>query len=188
MTRNHIFSATAVAAGVALAPSLALAHPGHGVGLIAGVLHPFTGADHLMAMVGVGLWAAALGGRARLALPAAFMAAMTVGAAAAMATGYSPAMVEPVIAASVILLSVAVGLALRLPVALAAVVVALFGAAHGMAHGAEGTGLGFGLGMLAATALLHGAGVALGLQTGPVARRVLGGLGLMAGLSMVMVG
>ena len=35
----------------------ALAHPGHEA---SGFLHPFTGMDHLLAMVGVGMWAAFL--------------------------------------------------------------------------------------------------------------------------------
>ena len=35
----------------------ALAHPGHEA---SGFLHPFTGIDHLLAMVGVGLWAGML--------------------------------------------------------------------------------------------------------------------------------
>ena len=39
------------------AASPALAHPGHEA---SGFLHPFTGLDHLLAMVGVGLWAALL--------------------------------------------------------------------------------------------------------------------------------
>ena len=38
----------------------ALAHPGHEA---SGFLHPFTGLDHMLAMVGVGLWAALLAGR-----------------------------------------------------------------------------------------------------------------------------
>ena len=41
-----------------LASGTALAHPGHDGGLAAGLAHPFTGLDHLLAMVAVGLWAA----------------------------------------------------------------------------------------------------------------------------------
>ncbi|WP_260436657.1 HupE/UreJ family protein, partial [Pseudomonas aeruginosa] len=41
------------------APALAFAHPGHGEhGLVAGLAHPLTGLDHLLAMFAVGLWAA----------------------------------------------------------------------------------------------------------------------------------
>ncbi|WP_260427457.1 HupE/UreJ family protein, partial [Pseudomonas aeruginosa] len=51
------------------APALAFAHPGHGEhGLVAGLAHPLTGLDHLLAMFAVGLWAAQQQGAARLAL------------------------------------------------------------------------------------------------------------------------
>lgn len=47
------------AAALLLAPALAFAHPGHGDnGLVAGISHPLSGIDHLLAMVAVGLWAA----------------------------------------------------------------------------------------------------------------------------------
>lgn len=60
----------------------ALAHPGH---IDDGFLHPLTGLDHILAMVGVGLWAALLAARkpsATLLLPAAFVVMMAAGAAA----------------------------------------------------------------------------------------------------------
>jgi len=173
-----------------LIPTLALAHPGHGVGLAAGLIHPFTGLDHMLAMTGVGLWAAAIGGRARWALPAAFLGFMALGGAFGMAEGIGPmlAAVQPMIVASVILLSALVALAGRAPMAVALPLVAMFGAAHGAAHGLEGHGLGFALGMLAATAALHGAGLALGLTVGPRTRRTMGGLGVVAGLALAVAG
>ncbi|HWW73296.1 MAG TPA: HupE/UreJ family protein, partial [Duganella sp.] len=48
----------------------ALAHPGHDHGAMAGLLHPLTGIDHILAMLAVGLWGAQLGGRAQWLLPA----------------------------------------------------------------------------------------------------------------------
>ena len=46
------------------ASSTAFAHPGHNVsGFAAGLMHPFSGLDHLLAMVAVGIWAAQGGGR-----------------------------------------------------------------------------------------------------------------------------
>ena len=54
----------------------AFAHSGHGEGLVAGFLHPVSGADHVLAMVAVGLWAAFRGGKAVLAWPVAFITAM----------------------------------------------------------------------------------------------------------------
>lgn len=171
-----------------LIPSIALAHPGNGFGLQAGFLHPFSGADHLLAMLGVGLWAAILGGRARWALPAGFLGAMAIGGAFAMNLGLGAAAqaVEPAIIASVILLGAVVALALRAPVAMALPLVGLFGLAHGAAHGAEmvGNGMAFGAAMLTATALLHGAGLALGLTLNGKIARALGGVTAAAGLAL----
>lgn len=46
---------TAAAAALALIAGPALAHPGHGgASLAAGLLHPLTGADHVLAMTAVG--------------------------------------------------------------------------------------------------------------------------------------
>lgn len=171
-----------------LLPSVALAHPGHGAGLAEGFLHPLSGADHLLAMTGVGLWAATLGGRARLALPAAFLAAMAVGAAYVTGFGFLHAAVEPMILASVILMEAAVALALRAPLLLALPVVALMGLAHGAAHGLEGSGAGFGLGMLAGTAALHGLGLALGLTVNRATLRLSGALALLAGVTLAFAG
>ncbi|OYU41146.1 MAG: urease accessory protein [Pseudorhodobacter sp. PARRP1] len=171
-----------------LIPSAALAHPGHGFGFQAGFLHPFTGTDHLLAMVGVGLWAAILGGRARWALPAGFLGMMALGGAFAMnlGLGAAAAAVEPAIIASVILFGAVVALALRAPLAIALPLVGLFGLAHGAAHGAEmvGNGLAFGAAMLTATALLHGAGLALGLTLNSKLARALGGVTAVAGLAL----
>jgi len=45
-----------------LLPGVAMAHSGHAdaPALLAGLLHPFSGADHLLLMLGVGLWASRL--------------------------------------------------------------------------------------------------------------------------------
>jgi len=53
------------ALGLALfAPAAAFAHAGHGTAsLWAGLLHPLSGAGHVLAMVAVGLWASMAGGR-----------------------------------------------------------------------------------------------------------------------------
>ena len=169
-----------------LTPTVAVAHPGHDFGPYAGLLHPFTGADHMLAMVGVGLWAA-LQTRARLALPLAFLTAMTLGFVLA-AMGWTLPATEPLILASVILLGAAVTLSLRAPLALTLPLVALFGLAHGAAHGTEGSGPAFALGMLAATAALHGAGAALGLTLNRMTLRLAGAATLIAGLGLAFTG
>lgn len=165
----------------------ALAHPGHEV---SGFLHPFTGVDHLLAMVGVGLWAALLAGRKpviAVVVPAAFLAMMAIGAAAGFA-GIKLPLVEATILASVFVIGGLVIGAVRLPVAWAMAVVGLFAVFHGYAHALEAPAAaagGYILGFLAATALLQGAGLVLGWAVhravGDVGVRALGGAVLAAG-------
>lgn len=150
---------------LALSP-LALAHPGHGaLGLLDGLAHPL-GADHLLAMVAVGLWAAAaLPAGRRLAAPAAFMASLLAGAAAG-AAGLSLALVEPAIAASVLLLATMLALPGRIASGPGLLLVALAGSLHGLAHGAElpagASFAAYAAGFLGSTALLHGLGLMAG--------------------------
>jgi len=141
----------------------ALAHPGdHAGGFVHGFAHPFLGADHLLAMVIVGVWGARTARRVWL-LPAVFVTFMAAGAA----LGSVPLpFVEPMIALSGLVFGLAAILAKRLPLWLGSAVVALFAVYHGHAHFAEmpdTSAAGFLAGMLLATALLHliGVGVAL---------------------------
>ncbi|MBZ8140980.1 urease accessory protein UreJ [Rubrivivax gelatinosus] len=154
----------ALFAAAALAAAPAMAHTGHDTNtLAAGLAHPL-GLDHLLAMVAVGLWsAAALQGAQRLAGPALFMAAL-LGGAVAGAAGVGHALVEPAIAASVVVLGLMLAFARRLPASAGLLLVAVAGSLHGLAHGAElpaaGGFAGYALGFLAATALLHAIGLA----------------------------
>jgi urease accessory protein len=155
-----------------------------GAGLAQGFLHPLGGIDHLLAMIAVGLWAAQRGGRALWAVPAAFVAMMAVGGVAG-ATGATLPLVELGIALSLIALGLALTLSVRLPVFISAVLVGLFALFHGHAHGSElpeaAAALGYGLGFVAATAALHGLGVAIGVLLKRDAGRALvriGGAGI----------
>ncbi len=157
------------AASLALVPTMASAHPGHDGGSLAqGFLHPLGGLDHILAMVAVGLLAARIGGRALWLVPASFVAAMAAGGLIGMA-GIALPFGEIGIALSVIVLGGVVALRLTMPVAVAMGLVAFFAIFHGHAHGIEmpesSTGLAYGTGFVAATALLHGIGVALGLAS-----------------------
>jgi urease accessory protein len=155
------------AAALLLLPSLAQAHPGHdAAGFSHGFAHPFSGLDHLLAMLAVGLWAAQMGGRARWAVPATFVGVMALGGVLGM-TGLHLPMVESGIAASVLVLGLLIALAARLPLAAAMPLVGLFAIFHGFAHGAEmpvnASGVEFAAGFVLATAALHAAGIALGM-------------------------
>ena len=52
---------------------------GEAYGFVTGFLHPISGADHVLAMVAVGLWGAQLGAPAIWVLPVAFPLVMAMG-------------------------------------------------------------------------------------------------------------
>ncbi len=174
-----------------LLPAPAMAHGLHDSGtLIAGALHPVSGADHVLAMLAVGLLAAQMAGRSLWLLPTTFVTAMLVGGALG-AAGMAFPVVEPMILASIIILGVLVALAVTLPLPALVGMVAMFGIAHGWAHGAEGPATGlviYALGFATATALLHLAGIALGRMLPAVALRGLGAGAAVAGLALAVVG
>lgn len=181
--------ALAAAAGLALAGPAA-AHAGTGLrgGAASGFLHPLSGADHLLAMVSVGLWGAFLGRPLIYAAPVIFPTVMVAGAAMAM-LGVPAPPVEIGIALSVLVLGLGIALAVRAPVWAAAVIVATFALFHGYAHGKElpsaSDPVGYSLGFVLATGLLHVAGIGLGALKnrpgGEVLTRSLGGLAAVAG-------
>lgn len=152
--KRHIMLAGAALSLLALP---AFAHPGHGeaLGFLDGLAHPFTGLDHLLAMLGLGLW----GGQQRrsLAQPATFLAMMLVGALAGMA-GLTVPGLETGIAATVALTGLAIALALSLPGWLATSLVGLFALAHGNAHGQELPSASAAAGFMLASAVLLMAG------------------------------
>lgn len=173
----------------------AVAHPGHAADaspLLAGLAHPFSGLDHLLAMASIGLWAALLGGRAVWRVPAMFLIGTVAGFGLALAGVGVPA-VEPGIAASVLVLGVLVAWAVRLPLVASMGVAALFGLFHGQAHGSElmGAVLGFGSGFVAATAMLHLSGLAVARIGGGGRGRVLlvrgmGGAVALSGMALLV--
>lgn len=69
MKLSRIFSITATSAAM-LATTPAMAHTGGETasGLLAGLAHPFTGLDHLQAMLAVGILASQQKGRLRLSI------------------------------------------------------------------------------------------------------------------------
>ncbi len=191
MSSKSIFTVTLTFAAAAFTTT-AFAHPGHAGhdGFTAGLLHPFTGADHLLAMLGVGLWASQLGRRAALALPAAFIAFMLAGGLAASASApMTPSLVESIIAASVLVLGLLIATSFKAPVSIAAALAGGFAVFHGYAHVAEMSGghiATYALGFLASTTFLLFSGLALGhllRQTGsPRLVRWIGAAVAVAGL------
>jgi len=172
----------------------AAAHPSitHTFSFAAGLSHPLSGLDHLLAMVAVGFWAALAGGRRVWIWPLAFVASMLAGGALAQ-EGVAIPNIEPAIAASVAVLGLAIALLLKLPVAAGAVLIASFGVAHGYAHGLEAPGNGWTLyaaGFVLATAALHLTGIAGGLliarKANALVPRAIGAFTAVAGLTLLM--
>ena len=150
--------------------SPALAHTGEAAagGFVTGFLHPIFGWDHVIAMVAVGLWGAFLGAPAVWLLPVTFPLVMALGGMLGAAGVPLPG-IETGIAASGLVIGLAVLFAARPPLPVAAVIVAFFAIFHGHAHGAEMPGavspLAYAGGFVIGTGLLHVAGIALGLLT-----------------------
>ena len=179
-----------LAAALALLPTAALAHVGHGSteSFAAGLAHPLGGLDHIAAMIAVGLWAALKGGRALWIWPAAFVGTMLLGGALGMAHVPVP-FVEPGILASVVALGLLVALAVDLPVSIGALIVGAFAIFHGHAHGSEVAenigGFEYMAGFAAATAGLHLLGIAFALG---FTRAQLRGVVRIAGAACMVLG
>lgn len=147
----------------------AIAHTGvavsTGSAFVAGFGHPFLGADHVLAMAGLGAWSAQVGGRAVWQLPLAFLSAMAVGAMIAISGVHVP-VVELGIAGSVLVVGALLALNAKMPILAAAGLAALMALFHGHAHGTELPGsadpVSYGVGFLAATMILLCAGAAAG--------------------------
>ena len=182
---------------LAILPTAAFAHPGagHADGFVHGFLHPIGGLDHVLAMVAVGLLAARLGGQALWLVPSSFIAMMVLGGIAG-ANGAALPLVELGISGSILVLGLVIALGRQLPTAVAMAMVGFFGVFHGFAHGAEmpldAQAFAYGAGFVAATTILHAAGLALGLFADRFARSwsagltggalAMAGVGVMAGI------
>jgi len=151
------------------------------------------GIDHVLAMVAGGLWAGLVGGRALLAWPAAFLAAMIAAAAWGMVGPWLP-WTELAIAGSVAALGLAVALRLSAPLVLGAAACGAFAAAHGYAHGAElpvgASAAAYVAGFTLTTAALLALGVGIGrwlarVDVPVVATRVAGGLMVVVGVGLM---
>ena len=169
---THPFTAflkTGAMALVLSAPTWVQAHTGHDnasfSGLMSGLAHPFTGLDHWAAMLAVGLWSA-IAVRPVWVAPLAFVLMLSIGATLGFAGVQVPG-VEPMIAASLLVIGLLMATRQALSWGAAAGIAGGFALFHGAAHGAELLGSQAWpalLGMVLSTAVLHGLGVLLGQQ------------------------
>src|SRR5215470_20257904 len=95
--------------GVLVSPALAHTGVGQANSFASGIAHPLSGADHILAIISLGLWGALAGGRAMWIWPTTFLAAMLAGFAAG-SLGVPMPLVEPVISLSVVTLGLFVAL------------------------------------------------------------------------------
>jgi urease accessory protein len=153
---------------IAAGPALAHSESSVAGGFAAGFTHPLYGADHLLAMVAVGLWGAFLGRPLIYILPIVFPTVMAGGAILGMAAFQLPP-VELGIALSVLLLGLLIAGAKSLPIWAASALVGFFAIFHGFAHGQElpvtADPVGYSAGFVLSTGLLHLLGVGLGALT-----------------------
>ena len=177
--------------GALVSPALPLAGVGQTTSFAAGIAHPLHGADHILAMLAVGLWGVLASGRAIWIWPMTFVATMLAGFAAAT-LGLQVPFVEPAVWSSIVILGLFVALAVRAPVWVGAVMTGLFAFFHGHVHGTEAVTanlIPYAAGFALATAGLHAAGIGLGLfaerSIGKAALRALGGLTALGGIVLI---
>lgn len=185
----RIIAAAAMIAAMLQVPALAHSAKDMRGGFLAGFAHPFTGPDHLLAMVSVGLWGAFLGRPLIVALPVIFPAVMALGALLAM-FGLPHPPIELGIALSVLVLGGAIAAAWRAPVWAASAIVAVFALFHGYAHGSEIPSLAdpiaYSAGFMLATGSLHLAGIGLGtIASVPGGKGIIRGIGVAIALAGV---
>lgn len=133
---------------------------------MAGMLHPVLGADHLLAMLSVGMISAIMGGRNIWLVPCAFVTAMLVGGAVGM-IGIAVPLAEIGIACSILILGLAIAFVQKgFSTSLTFGFVFCFGICHGNAHGLEmpklATPFFYTIGFLLTTIFIHVMGIFLG--------------------------
>lgn len=169
---------------LALACAPAFAHPAaaaHGHGFAAGFIHPFTGLDHVLAMLAVGIWSVRQP-HAR-ALPLAFLAMLFIGVVTGVA-GLEIPQLETGIALTVVVMGVLIFAAARLPAGVAALMLAVFAILHGNAHGHELPQVASAMGMLVASALLLEVGRLLGRVSPALMLKLAGAMIAAAGVML----
>jgi urease accessory protein len=162
------------------------------VSLVSGFAHPLHGADHLIAMLAVGIWGALAGGRAIRVWPIAFVATMLAGFASAVA-GLAVPFVEPAIVSSIVVLGLLVAFAAKAPLAPGAAIIGVFAFFHGHVHGTEAVAanlITYAAGLAVATGALHATGIAMCRLTagsiGTVALRTMGAIAAFGGVLTIV--
>ena len=162
-------------------PAQAHIQQGQAIGFVTGLEHPWSGLDHVLAMIAVGIWGAQLGNPALWILPVTFPMVMSLGAMMGL-LGIPLPGIEIGIAVSAILLGAMVLGEVKPKLYIAAVMVGFFAVFHGHAHGTElppgQSGLLYSMGFVIATGVLHGIGILMGtIHRWPAGKLALRGAG-----------
>ena len=135
-------------------------------GFGSGFSHPMLGFDHFLAMFGVGVWGAQMGGRKIWSLPMSFPLIMCVGALIAISNIFAFIFVEQTIALSVIVLGFIIFIKWSPNELIAILVISIFALFHGYAHGVElpraNDPISFIIGFVLSTGLIHLFGIGTG--------------------------
>lgn len=132
-------------------------------GFISGFLHPISGLDHVLAMVGVGMVAFLSSKKRGYTLLGAFMGAMIISAVLGY-TGAEFAYTEEGILVSIAVVFALIGFANKISFAAIFGIIAFFAMFHGFAHGVEfqaGNFVTYMMGFTLSTFILHVSGIAL---------------------------
>jgi len=192
MIRNSLkpywVATVALMAGL-MAPGTAEAHiiPIHGGGFVNGFAHPFSGIDHLLVMLSVGLLAYRWDGKNIWLLPLGFVAVAGIGLMIGMHFPGMPGM-EAGIAASLVAVGILTTLEIRPRAYAGTLGVIAFAFFHGHVHGsampAEAAASLYAMGFLSATLCLHAIGISIGwlVNSRPVLLRLAGAGTALTGL------
>ncbi|MDJ0654082.1 MAG: HupE/UreJ family protein [Xanthomonadales bacterium] len=187
---TKLMKTTGLLAGL-LASASAAAHSGHHGGewtssLDAGLLHPLTGADHLLVLLVLGLWACRGGGSLRPA--GVFLGTLLAGSGLAVA-GVSLPATETFVAASVLLAGLMLARQRRKEL-LASAAFGAMGLFHGQAHmtdvASQAEPLLFALGLFTVSVAVIAASHQVGIALRESARSVAGYATAAAGALMLL--
>ncbi len=120
-----------------LQPLMAKAHPFHwaseSIGFVGGLIHPLTGADHLLIMLAVGLWASQSRRLGRMLMPWAFAFSMLMGCGLTLVP-VEIAYAEPILYLAVSALALALIFVRKIPAHFAVLLPSGVALLHGYLH------------------------------------------------------
>ena len=177
-------------------PAIAHTDVVNSIGFIEGLTHPFTGLDHILAMISVGVIAHQFGSRNALYFLISFLLFMLIGGFIGASSIRLP-LVELGIIISVIALGMSIALGLKLSLSTSLSIISLFAIFHGHAHGTEMpiqvNGFAYVAGFIVATTFLLLTGTFSSIIAGkvnqtiaPIIIRIFGGFSAAVGASLLV--